>query len=202
MTGPMKDSSSSLNAQCVKHSINQLQSIAAGDEKAMREFFEENANSVYQYAISRCGDNSVANDVLNNVMMEVWKHADRFEGRSKISTWLISIARFKLIDLYRSEKKHLHNELEDCIEDPLAVSEQLAEAAQHTKSVKACVDRLGDVHKEIVHLTFYSDMAYPEIAQIINVPVGTVKSRMHHAKESLKRCLASFLGTENDHVII
>jgi RNA polymerase sigma-70 factor, ECF subfamily len=186
----------------LKITIDLLAKIANDDEQAMREFFELHSSTVYHYIFGRCNDKTVAGDILNTVMMEVWNHAERFEGRSKVSTWLIGIARFKLIDFYRSEKRHQHSELDETIEDPLIASEQMIEAAQHSKGVKSCIDKLGENQREIVQLTFYSELAYQEIAEIIECPVGTVKSRMHHAKDALKRCLQSFLTAEGDHVLV
>lgn len=185
-----------------KITIDLLTKISGGDEQAMRKFFELHSSTVYHYIIGRCNDKTVAGDILNTVMMEVWNHSDRFEGRSKVSTWLIGIARFKLIDFYRSEKRHQHNELDEMIVDPVSANEQMIEAAQHSKGVKSCIDKLGENQREIVQLTFYSELAYQEIAEIIECPVGTVKSRMHHAKDALKKCLQSFLTTEGNHVLV
>jgi RNA polymerase sigma-70 factor, ECF subfamily len=182
--------------------LDLLQKINSGDQVAMRDFFELHSNTVYRYVFSRSNDQSIASDILNTVMMEVWNHADRFEGRSKVSTWLIGIARFKMIDYFRKEQRHGHDELDESTIDPTAVSETLIEATQNEKGVKSCIDKLAGVQKEIVQLTFYSEMAYQEIAEVINCPVGTVKSRMYHAKESLKRCLESFLGEENTHAFV
>jgi len=185
-----------------KSTIDLLSKISNGNEQAMQTFFEQHANTVYHYVIGRCNDKTVAGDILNIVMMEVWNHADRFEGRSKVSTWLIGIARFKLIDFYRTEKRHEHNELDETHDDLISVNEEIIEAAQHSKGVKSCIEKLAEGQREIVQLTFYSELAYQEIAEIIECPVGTVKSRMHHAKESLKRCLQSFLSSEGDHVLV
>jgi len=186
----------------LRETKDQLKAISAGDEKSMREFFEEHANTVYHYVMGRCGDTIIASDILNTVMMEVWKHGDRFEGRSKISTWLIGMARFKLIDFYRAEKRHQHQELEDDFIDQNTDGEHMVEITQYSKGLKSCINKLAGIQKEIVQLTFYSDMAYQEIAEIIECPVGTVKSRMYHAKESLKRCLEQFLGKEEINALI
>lgn len=185
-----------------ENSIDLLKKISLGDEVAMRHFFEIHSNTIYHYVIGRSNDQNLATEILNTVMMEVWNHADRFEGRSKISTWLIGIARFKMIDFYRSEKRHSHSELDEAFEDNCSTNETVVEAAQHAKGVKSCIDKLGENQREIVQLTFYSEMAYQEIAEIIECPVGTVKSRMHHAKEALKRCLQNFLTAEEDHVLV
>ncbi len=194
----MSLSSDELNAKAL------LKAIASGDEKAMREFFDSYANNLYHYVLGRCNDTTVAGDILNTVMMEVWNHAERFEGRSKVSTWLIGIARFKMIDQYRKEKRHGHEELNESFvdTDSTTSAEKLTEAEQKSRGIKSCIDKLAGIQKEIVQLTFYSDMAYQEIAEIVDCPVGTVKSRMYHAKESLKHCLESFLGKENTHAFV
>lgn len=177
-----------------------LTGIVAGDEKAMRQFFNLYANDVYRYVMSRCADSNLAGDILNLVMLEVWRQADAFQARSKVTTWLIGIARHKLIDHYRREKRHVHDELNETIPDNAPVSEQLVGAAQNAKWVKHCLDNIGRTQREIIHLAFYADMAYPEIAEIIECPVGTVKSRMFHAREALRRCLDKLAGGEAAHV--
>jgi len=178
----------------------QLTAIAAGDEKAMREFFNQYANNVYHYVMSRCSDTTLASDIVNQVMLEVWRHADSFQQRSKITTWLIGIARHKLIDYYRREQRHGHDELDEKTVDSAPVSEQIVTAAQNANWVKHCIENLARNQREIIQLVFYADMAYPEIAEIIECPVGTVKSRMYHAREALRRCLDKLTGGEAAHV--
>ncbi|HEC20710.1 MAG TPA: sigma-70 family RNA polymerase sigma factor [Gammaproteobacteria bacterium] len=178
-----------------------LETIAAGDEKAMQRFFMQYANDVYRFLMGRCGDSTLASDILNAVMLDVWRQADRFQGRSKVTTWLMGIARHKLIDHYRREQRHQHEALDVTMSiDPAPVSEQLVAAAQHADWVKHCIERLGGLQRDIVHLAFYQDMAYPEIAEIVECPVGTVKSRMFHAREALRRCLEKLGGEEVAHV--
>lgn len=167
----------------------QLAAIASGDEKAMQSFFHQYSNDVYRYLMSRCKDEVIASDVLNDVMMNVWRQSARFEGRSRISTWLISVARNKLVDYYRKERRHTHDELDESIPDDVAVNEQEISAVQQSELLKSCIDKLVDIQREIVHLTFYSDLAYHDVAEIIQCPVGTVKSRMYHAREALRKCL-------------
>lgn len=177
-----------------------LAGIASGDEKAMQQFFNLYANDVYRYVMSRCADSNLAADILNLVMLEAWRQAEAFRARSKTTTWLIGIARHKLIDHYRKEKRHVHDELNEAIPDNQPVSEQLVTAAQNAEWVKHCLEHIGSTQREIIHLAFYADMAYPEIAEIIECPVGTVKSRMFHAREALRRCLDKLAGGEAAHV--
>jgi len=176
-----------------------LAAIANGDEKAMQTFFNRYANDVYRYVMARSSDTALAGDILNIVMLDVWRQADRFQGRSKVTTWLIGIARHKLIDHYRRERRHDHDELDESTSDPQPVSEQVVAAAQHADWVKHCIEGLGAMQRDIVHLAFYADMAYPEIAEVVECPVGTVKSRMFHAREALRQCLERLAGEDAAH---
>lgn len=178
---------------------NDLAAIAVGDEKAMRLFFNRYANDVYRYVIAHSGDGVLASEILNTVMLDVWRQADRFQGRSKVTTWLIGIARHKLLDYYRKERRHDHDELNEATADPAPIAEQVVAAAQNSGWVKHCIKRLGDLQRDIIYLAFYADMAYPEIAEIVGCPVGTVKSRMFHAREALRRCLENLVGEDAAH---
>lgn len=177
-----------------------LEGIVNKDEQAMRHFYNQYSDQVYSYVLSRCGDTFIAWEILNEVMLDVWRQAESFQGRSKVTTWLIGIARHKLVDHYRKENRHQHDFLDEAIPDPTPISEQVLETAQQSEWVKSCINKLVGVHREILHLTFYSDLSYHEIADIIDCPVGTVKSRMFHARELLRRCLESQSNRRNHHV--
>ena len=174
-----------------------LNEIRDGNEEVMRQFFITYSDDVYRYLISRCSDELIANDILNEVMMTVWNGSNKFEGRSKITTWLIGIARYKLIDHYRKEKRHSHEEINDEMSGDYSDNGESLEQKQDATILRTCVDKLVEIQREIVHLTFYSDMNYHDISKVIGCPVGTVKSRMYHARESMKQCIKSLSGGES-----
>jgi RNA polymerase sigma-70 factor (ECF subfamily) len=163
----------------------------------MHQFFITYSDDVYRYLISRCSDELIANDILNQVMMTVWNGSSKFEGRSKLTTWLISIARCKLIDHYRRESKHNHDEINDDMSGSYSDDGEGVEHKEQNAILRTCVDKLVEIQREIVHLTFYSDMNYHEIANVIECPVGTVKSRMYHARESMRQCIESLSAEES-----
>ena len=171
--------------------------IANGNEEVMRQFYLTYSDDVYRYLMSRCGDEFIASDILNVVMMTVWNGKSTFEGRSKISTWLIGIARFKLVDHYRKESKHTHDEISNEMVGSYSDNGETLDQKEQSTILSTCFEKLVEIQREIVHLTFYSDMNYTEIAKIIECPVGTVKSRMYHARESMKQCIESLSGGES-----
>lgn len=170
--------------------LSLIQRIAAGNEQAMNQFFQRHHQSVYTFALRRLNEPADAADVLNDVMLQVWRGADRFAGQSKVTTWLLGIANHKIMDIYRKRKRHDHEELDHSCEDHHSANEGFDIAlAQDAAMVKHCMDKLSVDHREVVHLTFFEDMSYPDIAKVVGCPPGTVKTRMMHAKKNLKRCL-------------
>lgn len=165
-----------------------LTAIAAKDDKAIAAFYRLFETTVYRFALSRLNDPTVAADILNEVMLEVWKSAAKFEGRSKVSTWLLGITHFKIVDHFRASKRHDHQEIEDDIADDSTSVQQdaLIEAAQDANLLQSALQKLSPEHRQVLHLAFFEDLNYSEISEIMGVPEGTIKSRIYHAKKLAK----------------
>lgn len=172
-----------------------LDRIARGDESALGDFYRAFEGPVYRFVLSRLNDSFEAADIVNEVMMEVWRHAARFEGRSKVTTWVFGIARHKTIDRLRKRRPDHGEELDENLPDddspdPVAC----LVAAENAEFIRLCMERLSEPHREVVHLAFFEDLPYAEIAGIVDCPEGTVKTRMFHAKKALQRCLQRLIG--------
>lgn len=176
-----------------------LERIASGDESALERFYQGQAGQVYRFLQARLRDASAASELLNEVMMEVWRTANRFEGRSQVRTWLLSIAHHKMVDHLRRSCRHAGDELDESLaDDETPGADRLVNALQEGFLLRRCLDRLSDVQRLVVHLAFFEDLSYPEIAEIVDCPVGTVKTRMFHAKRAIKHCLQLSGGAAGD----
>lgn len=175
-----------------EHLATLLSRMAAGEVAALEAFYKSVQGPVYAFILKRMRNSADASEVLNEVMLEAWRSAARFEGRSKALTWVIGIAQHKMIDQLRKRRDHLNDEVLEAMPDPHAVdmSAVLANAGD-AELVRRCIERLSEDHRMVVHLAFYEEMSYTEIAEIAASPIGTIKTRMFHAKQSLKRCLGS-----------
>jgi RNA polymerase sigma-70 factor (ECF subfamily) len=133
-------------------------------------------------------------EALNDTMMVVWKKPESFNGTSKVSTWIFAIA-------YRTALK-ARSRMDEPVEDPEAGGrpsddrgpEQELGHRQLQETLMAAMGRLSADHRAVVDLTYFHEADYREIAQILDCPVGTVKTRMHHARRNLKDMLAGRLG--------
>ena len=157
--------------------------VAAEDEDAYRSLYDRYADRVFRYAITLLRNQHLAEEAAQETMVAVWKSAGRFEGRSKVSTWIFGIARNKAFDLARREKRG------DRVPDVSMVSPDPAPGLLQEQVVTGALNTLPEAQREVVFLTFYEGLSYGEISRLLDVPEGTVKSRMFHAKRKLVEAL-------------
>ncbi|MFD0917102.1 RNA polymerase sigma factor [Pseudahrensia aquimaris] len=163
--------------------------IAAGDKDAMRVFFESHEGPLLAFLKGRGADPQTADDVMQDAMLEVWRSASKFAERSKAKTWLFAIARNKLIDRQRkSSRMSLVEDVPEIV-DETPDAEAVMISAADTERVRTCLSKLKPDHLTAIRLAFYEDMSYAEIGEIEGAPVGTIKTRIYHAKKLLLWCL-------------
>lgn len=178
-----------------------LRKLGDGDEAALRELYRAYSRTIYAFALARLRDAADAEEVVVDTMHEVWRHPDRFRGESKFSTWLLGIARYKLLSLLR-ERAPEHDDieaLEETIESEDAGAFEVLAQKQRREGVRHCMDKLPEEQRECLHLVFYEGYALAEVAQVQRCPENTVKTRLFHARQKLKNCLRLLLERENDH---
>lgn len=168
-----------------------LRRIARQDRQAMSEFYTRFQESVFRFALSRTGDASLAGEVLNDTMLCVWLDAGRFRGDARPLTWVLGIAFRKSMDQMRRLLRHPAEALDEDLRDEGA-SVDLSEVLQRmddVQRVQSAIAKLGEAHRVALHLAFFEDLPYAEIATVLGCPEGTVKTRVFHAKQMLKRLL-------------
>ncbi|MCX4187491.1 RNA polymerase sigma factor [Methylophaga sp. OBS4] len=174
--------------------------IAAGDEQALAQFYLRYESRLFRFIKAKLPDAFEAADIVNEVFMEVWQKAARFEKRAKVSTWLFSIAYFKTVDRMRKTRpESLSDETLTTLEDDSPASISCLIQAEESEQVHHCIGTLKPDHRAVMELTFFEDMSYREIAQIVQCPENTVKTRMFHARQAMKKCLQRLLGGVNSH---
>jgi RNA polymerase sigma-70 factor (ECF subfamily) len=167
--------------------------IAQGDRRAMHMLFARYKARVYRYALRLTKDDAVAQDLVNEVFLAVWRQSARFEGRSKVCTWLLAIAgNLAAAALKRRPLESLDQRLADSVPDLADDPEVVTGKLQENSILAACVSKLSPPHREIIDLIYYHDKSVTEVAEIIGVPRSTVKTRMFYARNEiavlLKEC--------------
>lgn len=169
--------------------IDLVKRIGACDKRAMHAFYMRHNQAVYAFAVSRSGNAELASDCVHDTMLDVWRSAASFAGRSSVKTWLFSIARNKLVDALRKHGKLSYVEEVPEHEDTAPSPEAAAIAAAESARLHRCIEGLSGPQRAAIRLAFLEDLSYPEVAEVEAVPVGTIKTRIHHAKQALMRCL-------------
>jgi RNA polymerase sigma-70 factor, ECF subfamily len=163
-----------------------VERIAAGDKLAMQVLFARHRTNIYRWLFRFVGNETVAEDLLSDVFFDVWQQAGRFEGRSAVATWLLSIARFKALS---ARRRRTHAELDETIETTLADSADNAEVALEKKHqgevLRRAITKLSREHREIIDLAYYHEKSVEDCALILNIPASTVKTRMFYARKKL-----------------
>jgi RNA polymerase sigma-70 factor, ECF subfamily len=164
--------------------------IANGDRLAMQVLFARHHVRVFRFVVRLVRNESTAEDLISEVFLDVWRQADRFEGRSAVTTWLLSIARFKALSaLRRRPEEELDEETAGAIEDPSDDPEVALEKKGKGAIIRKCLTGLSAEHREIIDLVYYHEKSVEEVAEIVGIPENTVKTRMFYARKKLAELL-------------
>ena len=164
--------------------------IAKGERLAMEELYGRYRVPVYRFVLRMVRNPTTAEDLDSDVFLDVWRQAGTFEGRSAVSTWIFSIARFKALNaLQRRPMEELDDEKAGAIEDQ-ADDPEIALAKKDKATVlRQCLLKLSAEHREIVNLVYYQHKSVEDVAGIVGIPEATVKTRMFYARKKLSELL-------------
>lgn len=180
---------------CAQTDAALLLLVARGDSAALTRLYEAHAARLFGYLLRLAGDRMTAEEILQDTMLAVWRSAGTFAGGSRVSTWLFGVARRQAYYRLRGTPPPVPSEPIDR-PDPAPGTDELAIAAAGGTPVAEAIARLPDHHREVVALVFVAGLPLADVAEIVGVPVGTVKSRLHHARAALARTLTSQGVTE------
>jgi RNA polymerase sigma-70 factor, ECF subfamily len=164
--------------------------IAQGDRLAMQVLFARHHVRVYRFVLRIVRNEAGAEDLISEVFLDVWRQADRFEGRSAVSTWLLAIARFKaLSSMRRRPDEELDEEAAGAIEDASDTPEVSLQKKDKSGLLRKCLEQLSREHREVIDLVYYHEKSIEEVAEIVGIPEATVKTRMFYARKKLSELL-------------
>jgi len=141
--------------------------------------------------ISRPG---MVEEVLDDTLMVVWDGAERYNGQSKVSTWIFAIAYRKGLSARRRQDEPMEDRDAELRASDAPTPEQALGQTDTQRVLRGALDELSADHRMVVDLTYFHDLGYRDIAQIMECPVDTVKTRMFHARRHLKRVLSGELA--------
>lgn len=164
--------------------------IARKDQAAMEALYLRHNVRVFRFLVRLVRNPDLAEDLAGDVFLDVWRQAGQFEARSSVSTWLLSIARFKALSSFRRKSPETSDpETTEEIEDEADTPEISLQKVSKAQALRLCVERLSREHREVVDLVYYHEKKVDEVAAILGIPEATVKTRMFYARKRLSEIL-------------
>lgn len=178
-----------------------IERIATGDEGALAELYDRYAKPAYSLARRICVDESIAEDVVQEVFLSVWRDPAKYvPARGAFSSWLLTVVHHKSVDAVRREGVHRRRQvvMDDEVGEQLAHenpgSDENAIGNVVADNVRSAINALPTDQAKTVMLAYYGGYTQREVAAIVGVPLGTVKSRMFTAAQRLRTALAPLAG--------
>ena len=168
--------------------------IGEGDPEAFHELYRKYQGRLARFLFNLVRHPHLVEEVLDDTMMVVWERGGSFKGESKLSTWIFAIA-------YRKAMRALVR-YDEPIEDVEAENRESGESSPEDDYgsnkvhglLRKAMEELSPDHRAVVDLTYFHELGYREIAEILGCPVDTVKTRMFYARRHLRRCLEGELS--------
>jgi RNA polymerase sigma factor (sigma-70 family) len=167
-----------------------LDAIRGGDRGAFEELYKLYHPRLTRFLMNLVHRPALVEEVLDDTMMVVWQRPHSFQGASKFSTWLFAIAyRMAMKGLRRQDEAVEDRERDERASEALNPEDE-ADHQRLNRLLMEALEQLSPAHRAVVDLTYFHDLGYQEIAQVLECPVDTVKTRMFYARRHLKRHLA------------
>lgn len=173
-----------------------LTAASQGDRQAFQQLYRQTNRRVYAYLSRLLSNQSLVDDIFVDVYSEVWRSAGSFAGNSSAMTWIIGVAR-NLAMNYLKRQRH-HEEL-DSVDNKLSIDdESYREQQEKISLVHRALAELRPQHREILGLIMLRECSYQMVAEIMDIPINTAKTRVFYAKDLLRKKLIEMGVTDED----
>jgi RNA polymerase sigma-70 factor, ECF subfamily len=167
-----------------------IRRIAAGNKLAMQLLYMRHNLRLFRFALRFTRNKATAEDLVQEVFLDVWRKADEFNGRSEVSTWLLAIVRNKALTVMRHRSAdQLDEDASACIADSADTPEMATQKEQARSITCRSLTQFSPAHREIIDLVYYHGKSIEDVSKIIGIPGNTVKTRMFYARKHLAELL-------------
>lgn len=169
-----------------------IERVAEGRKDAMQVLFARHNVRVFRFALRLVSERALAEDIVSDTFLEVWRKAGQFEARAQVSTWILAIARYKALTALRSRRfEELDDAKMNAIEDNSDTPEDLMHRTKTGEILRECLKHLSPAHREIIDLVYYHETSIEDAGEILGIPRNTVKTRMFYARKHLAELVSN-----------
>jgi RNA polymerase sigma-70 factor (ECF subfamily) len=169
--------------------LNLIRRMQAGDDDAIRDLYAQYGQRLYAYALRLTDDPATAEDVTQNTLVTAWRTAHTFRAEGRLIAWLLGIVHHTAMKAIRNHTNYIDDVAEETIREDQPSPEEQAQVKDERRWVRQGMQSLSPEHRAVLELVFYQELSLNEVAQVLNIPVGTVKSRLSYARTHLRSVL-------------
>lgn len=170
--------------------LDLIRRMQAGDDDAVRDLYAQYGQRLYAYALRLTDDPAAAEDVTQTTLVTAWRTARTFRAEGRLIAWLLGIVHHTAMKSLRSTTRYLDDVAEETVSEDQPSPEEQAQVKDERRWVRQGIQSLSPEHRAVLELVFYQELSLNETAQVLNIPLGTVKSRLSYARTHLRGVLA------------
>lgn len=169
--------------------LDLIRRMQAGDDDAVRDLYAQYGQRLHAYALRLTNDPATAEDVTQNTLVTAWRTARTFRSEGRLIAWLLGIVHHTAMKAIRNKAKYLDDVVEEIVSEDQPSPEEQAQVKEEKRWVRQGIQSLSSEHRAVLELVFYQELSLNETAQVLKVPIGTVKSRLSYARTHLRGVL-------------
>jgi|TARA_B100000614_G_scaffold260354_1_gene286996 RNA polymerase sigma factor (sigma-70 family) len=163
---------------------------AQGKKQDFARLYQITSGQVYAVVLKMLQNTALAEEATQDAYIKVWHNAGSYQrGKGTVLTWIISIARYRALDLMRHHKVRKETPLDDDDHHPDENNNMSASELAHPK-LNECMDELDNQQRQAIHLAYFNGLSHQEVVDHLSSPLGTIKSWIRRGLQSLQRCLS------------
>ncbi len=173
-----------------EYNVELMRRIAAREDMALCELYAAYGQRLYAYALRLTNEPALAEDIVQDALVIVWRTAGRYRGEGRLAAWLLGIVHHTAIKAMRHRSIPISDEMVTGLPAPTDSPETQTQANQQAQWVRDGLQSLSPEHRAVLELVFYQGLSLDETAKVCNCPLGTVKSRLSYARQHLRGILS------------